>query len=57
MKKYEVTFEDFNHDRCVIEIEAKSKEEALMEVNQSLSSAIRLYLRRRSTLLNTLERR
>ena len=27
MKKYEVTFEDFNHERCVIEIEAWSKEE------------------------------
>lgn len=32
MKKYEVTFEDFNHDICAIEIEAESKEEALMEV-------------------------
>ena len=36
MKKYEVTFEDFNHDRCVIEIEAWSKEEALIEVESEL---------------------
>ena len=36
MKKYEVTFEDFDHDRCVIEIEAESKEEALMEVESEL---------------------
>ena len=36
MKKYEVTFEDFDHDICVIEIEAWSKEEALMEVESEL---------------------
>ena len=36
MKKYEVTFEDFNHDRCAIEIEAESEEEALMEVESEL---------------------
>ena len=36
MKKYEVTFEDFDHDRCVIEIEAESEEEALMEVESEL---------------------
>ena len=36
MKKYEVTFEDFNHDRCAIEIEAESKEEALMEAESEL---------------------
>ena len=36
MKKYEVTFEDFDHGRCVIEIEAESKEEALMEVESEL---------------------
>ena len=36
MKKYEVTFEDFDHERCVIEIEAESKEEALMEVESDI---------------------
>mgnify|MGYP000861597021 CR=1 FL=1 len=36
MKKYEVTFEDFNHERCEIEIEAESKEEALMEAESEL---------------------
>lgn len=32
MKKYVVTFEDFNHDRCTIEVEAESRKEALREV-------------------------
>ena len=36
MKKYEVTFEGFDHDRCAIEIEAESKEQALMEVESEI---------------------
>ncbi len=36
MKKYEVTFEAFDHDRYVIEIEAESNEEALMEVESEI---------------------